>query len=208
MADVKKHNAFPTSLYNFEHKFEDDELNTLVHYITKKSFMEQNGEMVRRSGSQLENELHKLDIFSRLTKTINDVTKTIMEDKMYEGEPEITNMWANILRPTGQKSHAPHTHSNNIFSGVLYLKASSYTSAIQFFDPRPQANVFVPRKKDTDTGNSDMVEFQSKVGLGIIFPSWLQHWVPETKDERISVAWNVIVRGEYGEPNTLQNAHI
>ena len=43
---------------------------------------------------------------------------------------------------------------------------------------------------------------------GVVFPSWLQHWVPETKDERISIAWNAIVRGKYGEPNTLQNATI
>ena len=53
-----------------------------------------------------------------------------------------------------------------------------------------------------------MAEFQSEPGLGAVFPSWLVHWVTETKDERISIAWNIIVRGEYGEPNTLQNAHI
>tara|TARA_B100001996_G_scaffold344829_1_gene300835 strand:+ start:623 stop:1249 length:627 start_codon:yes stop_codon:yes gene_type:complete len=208
MADVIKHQAFPTTLYNFEHEFKDNELDVLVQYITKKSITEKNGEIIRRNGSQLENKLHKNDIFSNLTKTIIDVTKTIMDDKMYEGEVEITNMWANILRPTGQKSHAPHTHSNNVFSGVIYLKASSNTSAIQFFDPRPQASVLVPRKKNVDTSNSDMIEFQSKVGLGVIFPSWLQHWVPETKDERISIAWNVIIRGEYGEENKLQNANI
>ena len=208
MVDVNKHNVFPTSLYNFEHKFKNDELKTLVEYIQTKSIMDKDGEVVRRNGSQLENELHKLDIFSNLVKTIIEVTETIMEDKNYEGKPEITNMWANILRPTGQKIHAPHTHSNNIFSGVIYLKASSQTSAIQFFDPRPQASVFVPRKSSLDTDNSSMVSFASKIGTGVIFPSWLMHWVPATEDERISVAWNIIVRGEYGEPDQLQNAYI
>ena len=133
MVDVKKHEAFPTSLYNFEHKFASGELKTLVDYIQEKSFVEKNGQKLRRNGSQLENEIHKLDIFSNLVKTIMGVTETIMEDKTYQGKPEITNMWANILRPTGQKFHAPHTHSNNIFSGVLYLKASNKTSAIHFF---------------------------------------------------------------------------
>ncbi len=216
MVDVKKHDAFPTSLYNFEHKFASGELKTLVDYIREKSFVEKNGQNLShlgarwnsRTGSQLENEIHKLDIFSNLVKTIMGVTETIMEDKTYQGKPEITNMWANILRPTGQKFHAPHTHSNNVFSGVLYLKASSKTSAIQFFDPRPQASVFVPRRSSDDFGNSDMIAYDSKVGTGIIFPSWLQHWVPATEDERISVAWNVLVRGEYGEPEQLQNAHI
>ena len=65
-----------------------------------------------------------------------------------------------------------------------------------------------PRKSGFNTLNSDMAQFNSETGWGVVFPSWLVHWVPETKDERISIAWNVIVRGEYGEPNTLQNAHI
>ena len=53
-----------------------------------------------------------------------------------------------------------------------------------------------------------MAQFNSETGYGVVFPSWLQHWVPEPKDERISIAWNAIVRGKYGEPNTLQNATI
>ena len=53
-----------------------------------------------------------------------------------------------------------------------------------------------------------MIQFDSVVGMGLIFPSWLQHWVPQNKDNRISISWNIIVRGQYGEPNTLQNANI
>ena len=34
------------------------------------------------------------------------------------------------------------------------------------------------------------------------------HWVPATPVKRTSVSWNVILRGEYGEENTLQNANI
>jgi hypothetical protein len=36
----------------------------------------------------------------------------------------------------------------------------------------------------------------------------LQHWVPSTQHERISISWNILVRGNYGEPNTFQNAYI
>ena len=53
-----------------------------------------------------------------------------------------------------------------------------------------------------------MMQFNSQKGIGLIFPSWLQHWVPETLDERISIAWNVLVRGEHGEAHALQNAII
>ena len=170
--------------------------------------LEKNNQIVKITGSQPQNELHKIDTFANLTKTITDVTKTILEEQEYMGEIEITNMWGNILRPQSQRAHAPHSHSNNFLSGVFYLKTSSDTSPIQFFDPRPQSSVFKPRKSGFNKLNSDMAEFQSETGWGVVFPSWLVHWVPETKDERISIAWNIIVRGEYGEPNTLQNAHI
>ena len=180
----------------------------MVKHIEDNSLVEKNKQMVKITGSQPQNELHKIDTFANLTKTIIDVTKTILEEQEYMGEIEITNMWGNILRPQSQRAHAPHSHSNNFLSGVFYLKTSSNTSPIQFFDPRPQSSVFKPRKSGFNKLNSDMAQFESETGWGVVFPSWLVHWVPETKDERISIAWNVIVRGEYGEPNTLQNAHI
>ena len=208
MADVERHEFFPTCLYRFKHDFKDNELNSLTKHIEDNSLSEQNGQIVKRTGSQTQNELHKIDTFANLTKTITDVTEAILKEQEYMGEVEITNMWGNILRPQSQRAHAPHSHSNNFLSGVFYLKTSSDTSPIQFFDPRPQSSVLKPRKSGFNTHNSDMAEFQSETGWGVVFPSWLVHWVPETKDERISIAWNVIVRGEYGEPNTLQNAHI
>ena len=208
MADVERHEFFPTCLYRFKHDFEDNELNSLIKHIEDNSLSEHNGQIIKRTGSQTQNELHKVDTFTNLTKTIIDVTKSILDEQGYIGEVEITNMWGNILRPQSQRAHAPHTHSNNFLSGVFYLKTSNDTSPIQFFDQRPQSDVLKPRKKEYNRLNSNIAQFESETGWGVVFPSWLQHWVPETKDERISIAWNIIVRGEYGEPNALQNAHI
>ena len=208
MADVERHEFFPTCLYRFKHEFKDNEHNQMVKHIEDNSLIEKNNQLIKITGSQPQNELHKIDTFANLTKTITEVTKTILEEQEYLGEVEITNMWGNILRPQSQRAHAPHSHSNNFLSGVFYLKTSSDTSPIQFFDPRPQSSVLKPRKSGFNKLNSDMAQFESETGWGGVFPSWLVHWVPETKDERISIAWNIIVRGEYGEPNTLQNAHI
>ena len=208
MAKVERHEFFPTCLYRFKHEFKDNEHNQMVKHIEDNSLIEKNNQLIKITGSQPQNELHKTDTFANLTKTITEVTKTILEEQEYMGEVEITNMWGNILRPQSQRAHAPHSHSNNFLSGVFYLKTSSDTSPIQFFDPRPQSSVLKPRKSGFNKLNSDMAQFESETGWGVVFPSWLVHWVPETKDERISIAWNIIVRGEYGEPNTLQNAHI
>ena len=206
MANVERHEFFPTCLYRFKHDFKEKELENMIKHINVNSLSEQNGQTVKRTGSQTQDELHKIDTFDNITKTIKDVSKSILDEQEYMGEIEITNMWGNILRPQSQRAHAPHTHSNNFLSGVFYLKTSSDTSPIQFFDPRPQSNVLKPRKKEFNLLNSDMAQFNSETGYGVVFPSWLQHWVPETKDERISIAWNAIVRGKYGDPNTLQNA--
>ena len=208
MANVERHEFFPTCLYRFKHEFKDNEHNQMVKHIEDNSLIEKNNQLIKITGSQPQNELHKTDTFANLTKTITEVTKTILEEQEYMGEVEITNMWGNILRPQSQRAHAPHSHSNNFLSGVFYLKTSSDTSPIQFFDPRPQSSVLKPRKSGFNKLNSDMAQFESETGWGVVFPSWLVHWVPETKDERISIAWNIIVRGEYGEPNTLQNTHI
>ena len=124
---------------------------------------------------------------------------------------EMTGMWTNFLKQN--QSHPPHTHSNNILSGVFYLLSSnnedkkSAGAPIQFFDPRVQAHVFSPRNTANHL-NSNIMQFPCKERTGYIFPSWLQHWVPPTHIERISVSWNILVRGEYGAPNTLQNAYI
>ena len=208
MANVERHDFFPTCLYRFKHDFEENELDSMISHIDLNSLSEYNGQTVKRTGSQTQDDLQRIPTFSNLTRTIIDVSKHILNEQGYMGEIEITNMWGNILRPQSQRAHAPHTHSNNFLSGVFYLKTSSDTSPIQFFDPRPQANVLKPRKKEFNLLNSDMAQFNSETGYGVVFPSWLQHWVPETKDERVSIAWNVIVRGKYGEPNTLQNATI
>jgi hypothetical protein len=43
-----------------------------------------------------------------------------------------------------------------------------------------------------------------------IFDEKNKKWITRNDlgEERISISWNIIVRGEYGEPNTLQNAYI
>ncbi len=192
MVDVKSYSCFPTMIYEFNGV---DKANHLKMLNIVDFENEDNND-------NLQNHL----AFTSFSNKVIEYTKEIIRLNQYEYERvEITNMWANILRR--EESHPPHTHSNNIFSGVYYLRASDTTSPIQFFDPRPQASVFKPRNTP-NWNNSSMIQFDSVEGKGFIFPSWLMHWVPPTDDERVSISWNVIIRGDYGEPNTLQNAHI
>ena len=197
MANVKFYRCFPTTIGEFSYYPNDIEVKDMITHITttKKNHV-----------YHTKDDLHTISYFADFRDVVINVNKTYMEDLKYEYDKlEITGMWANKLHV--KEAHPPHTHSNNFLSGVYYLKASGDTSPIQFFDPRPQANVLRPRNEPI-WENSTMLQFNSVKGMGFIFPAWLMHWVPPTQDERISISWNILVRGNYGEPNTLQNVHI
>ncbi len=196
MVDVKvkidEYAAFPTMIYKFEANLGTDNDRNMATYIRTKNEM------------QTEDDLMRISFFRPLAETVQHTMVDILKKLEFEYEKiEITGMWGNRLKEG--MTHPPHTHSNNIFSGVYYLEGGSQ---IQFFDPRPQASVLHPNTTEDNFNNTSMLAFSSEKGVGLIFPSWLQHWVVRTDKTRISISWNVILRGDYGKPNTLQNSHI
>ena len=201
MVNVNKHEIFPTVIYQFNCGFDD--LNQLdITQMSTFILSNEKEDIVNQS----KDGLHLLSTFQNLKNIILEQNKKYLSDLQYEFDKiEITSMWSNHLKP-GQ-SHPPHTHSNNLLSGVFYLHSESSASPIQFFDPRVQSNILSPRNKPNKY-NSSMIQFNCLPCPGYIFPAWLQHWVPPTPVDRISISWNIIVRGEYGEVGTFQNANI
>jgi len=67
----------------------------------------------------------------------------------------------------------------------------------------------VPRKTKKTINNSNLLSFASKTNRAVFFPSWLQHWVPQniSKIKRISIAWNVQLKGQVGEHHEYQSAN-
>jgi uncharacterized protein (TIGR02466 family) len=193
MVDVTQHKLFPTIVSQFEYNMGSDE-----HGVVLKELRLSKTRMIIQTEDNLQK---KLPSFKR---KVFEITEKICRESKYRYDTlEITGMWANMLKKGD--SHPPHTHSNNVFSGVYYMEDGA---PIQFFDPRPQASVLHPNLEYTTFDNSSMVQFNSQKGMGLIFPSWLQHWVPTTEKDRISISWNIILRGDYGQPHTLQNSHI
>ena len=196
MVDVVKHSLFPTIINSFEFDMDEQEYNLVINKLN--NIEKSREELIIQTTDNL-----FIDI-PKFANSIGIITEKICEDLNYKYESiEMTGMWANKL-VKGQV-HPPHTHSNNIFSGVYYLEGGSQ---IQFFDPRPQASVFQTNVTKVTQSNASMLAFDSQKGAGLIFPSWLTHWVPVTDKTRISISWNILLRGDYGQPNTLQNSHI
>ena len=199
LVDVKKHEMFPTVIHSFSLDIDDYDMKNMTTYIKSNQ--------KKVDLYQTEDDLHITSFFRPLYIKILEVNEKILDELGYEYEGlSITSMWGNIMRAGA--THPPHTHSNNFLSGVVYLDAGNKTAPIQFFDPRPQASVMVPRRKTNTIYNSNMIEFEAETYKGFIFPSWLMHWVKTNDEERMSVSWNIQVNGHYGEPKTLQNAYI
>ena len=197
MVDVKQHKVFPTIINEFEFDMDKQECNLVIDELNDMEKFEENN-LIIQTTDDLSRHIPKF------TKSIYKITEKICEKYEYLYDRlEFTGMWANKLK--AGDIHPPHTHSNNIFSGVYYLEGGSQ---IQFFDPRPQASVLHPNLKYTNFDNSGMIGFDAEKGTGLIFPSWLQHWVTKTNKTRISISWNILLRGDYGQPGTLQNSHI
>ena len=199
MVDVVIHKTFPTIVSEFKFDMDDSERDIVIKELG--SVEKKSNEIIIQTNDKLAERI------PNFTRNIFDIANKILRETFkYEYDNlEITSMWANQL--SKGETHPPHTHSNNVLSGVYYLH-SKCEAPIQFFDPRPQANVLHPNIKYSNFENSGMISFRNDTGIGLMFPAWLQHWVPPTTDNRISISWNILLRGDYGQPGTLQNSHI
>ena len=150
--------------------------------------------------------LHKQKEFKEFAELVISTSKDILNELKYDVEDVvITDMWATVLKSA--EHHPPHTHSNNFLSGTYYLH-SDQGASIVFQDPRPAADVILPRKKESTTANASLLSYDSKTNRAIIFPSWLPHYVKpnKSKNKRISIAWNIQVKGRVGEHHEFQSA--
>mgnify|MGYP001239610071 FL=1 len=134
-----------------------------------------------------------------------ELSKKYIDELKYEYEDlYITDMWSNILR-IGE-THRPHTHSNNLVSGIFYIQCNDDSPAINFIDPRPQTTVLQPQQKEYTKENSTTWQVPAKINRMVLFPSWLQHYVPKNNSyDRISVSFNVMLRGQVGRSENFQS---
>ena len=117
----------------------------------------------------------------------------------------ITQSWLNVNKPN--TAHEVHVHNNSLISGVYYF---TNDSLIRFRNPTPQHKQVIHIEPDPASLNlwnsfmRDHATLISKEKTLILFPSWLQHEVPinTSSSDRISIAFNVFVRGNVGNMTT------
>ena len=198
---IKIHNLFPTAVHEFKYVAEQNLVDAIREEVLRSDTD------TNFSKQSVDNSLIDKKGFENLTSKIVQTTKEVCSSYSYKYKNiEITNLWINFS-PKGTV-HNPHNHSNNLLSGVWYPFENTSNTPIIFIDPRPAANILLPEVHKYNVYNSSLSSFQPLKGRGYIFPSWLYHYVPPSKNDRISISWNILLRGNYGNPNDLQNASI
>tara|TARA_Y100000310_G_C20326575_1_gene643279 strand:- start:50 stop:664 length:615 start_codon:yes stop_codon:yes gene_type:complete len=111
--------------------------------------------------------------------------------------PYITQSWLNYTEIN--EHHHPHHHSNSYLSGILYIAADKDHDNITFGHNRyDQINISPTQGNEF---NSIILSFPVETGEIIIFPSSLMHSVSvkKGKNRRISLSFNVFVKGNLGQ---------
>jgi len=134
------------------------------------------------------------DYFDKVISPSNNIT------------PYITQSWLNYTE-TNQYHHK-HIHPNSLVSGVFYINCQEEHDKIKFFNDNYKTIKL--EIKDWNIWNSESWWFSVKTGDIILFPSSLTHMV-ETKEgdnTRISLAFNVFIKGTVGNNKNLTELHL
>lgn len=191
---------FPTPVFSVQEFYDNKELLSIIENDLKDVIKDSN-----KNFHQSYPDLHNRDEFKEFADRILMSSKQILSQKFgfkYDNAI-ITGMWYNVQEP-GNK-HAPHTHSNNLLSGVYYVE-SDKSGGIVFQDPRPQSDVIKPLLERMNSYNSSKCVLQSNEKCALFFPSWLMHNTEETKTRRISISWNIMITGYVSNAELLQQS--
>ncbi len=131
-----------------------------------------------------------------VTQFINHYLKTVYKPK-HKLEAYVTQSWLNFS-DFGDFHHI-HSHDNSFISGVLYIQANDGANDILFHKPQISPLKIIADDYDIMNSDSCLQAVQSK--NIIAFPSNLVHSVrkSESKETRISLAFNSFLRGTLGE---------
>ena len=139
-------------------------------------------------------ELYKHKIFDDLIMQIQMNSTNFCSMLKYKYENlKVTDVWANVLQPG--EMHPPHTHSNNILSGVYCLKSGG--GKVLLNDPRPQAWAIRPNVSEVSVFNTDIFVMELNQGKMIVLPSWVQRFsvFPQGEtSENVYLTWTAMIQ--------------
>lgn len=137
-----------------------------------------------------------INLFLPLKNIIIETSKKYLLELGHGFEDlQISNSWGNISPKNTVIQD--HLHSNSYISGVFHLTEGS---DIAFSNPLSELWTFSPDKPESKQHYRkwDTYVQSSKPSQLILFPSFLKHQVYPSYNTRISIAFNIIPKGEFG----------
>ena len=189
--------ATPVVITNIERPLSIEELSIVDHHKQKTY---NNGGNITSLDTSI------IDQFPDIKKFVNSGIQYYVDNIICpktELNFYITQSWINYTE-TGQYHHI-HKHPNSIFSGVFYFNAEEFIDQITFHsDEYTQISI---ECQQWNMFNSASWWFPVKTGDLIMFPSSLSHKVEitESKNTRISLAFNVFAKGIFGSERKLSS---
>jgi len=199
MKEAIIHGIFPTPVYvsKLERKLTSLELK----FIDKnKKNTHKNEGNITSNNNYILNEKPFLNIKKELDLRVKDYFKKIIST-VNDINPYITQSWLNYTDKN--QYHHKHAHPNSLISGVFYINCHEELDKIKFF--KDGYKTIRPAIRNWNIWNADSWWFQVKTGDIILFPSYLTHMVEnkEGTNTRISLAFNVFIKGTLGENKSL-----
>jgi uncharacterized protein (TIGR02466 family) len=201
MADINSIFPIPVYFEDLKRKFTKSELDFMKKL---KSNVVNNTGNTRTKDTYVLNEAP----FKKLKKDLNIMVKDYFNKVVCSKDitPYITQSWLNYTKQN--QFHHRHSHANSFVSGVLYIDVDSEVDRIYFHNKhQPTIKVEV---SEYNLHNSPSWWFPISSGLVVMFPSDTIHEVKskEKDNERISLAFNVFIKGTLGNARELTELKI
>jgi uncharacterized protein (TIGR02466 family) len=184
---------FATPIYSVD--LSPDDTRKMNDYLMREINALMNPRPVLPPGTnwQTDPNLHLLPQFRDIVTLAEEAGKAVADFLKLESRDLVaTGLWANV-NPTGGRNQW-HSHPNNFLAAVYYIQTPQEEDRIIFEDPRPQANVIMPKPIEFGMFTGNQLTFKVKPGRLVLFPAWLKHTVPpnNSNTDRISVALNLM----------------
>jgi len=133
---------------------------------------------------------------SLLKEAIYGISCSFGRELKYELDYErcALHLWANVMRKGDY--HEMHNHPRSIFSGTFYARIDDTMSPLVIKNPSISNRMHEPvvvRPEDNTPFNASLIVIKPKVNNLHIWPSWLEHKVPEMEvgGPRVSFSFSV-----------------
>ena len=198
------HALFPTLIYESWYPSYETDKEKLISYVQK---LQEND----TEGQQISTEKYPCGYTSYYTRS------TLFTDPLLAGlvsfiqqcarnfatahhwdtknfEPVIDTLFVNINPKFS--SHVDHMHPYSHISGVFYVKSESDSPPLSLKAPRAARWMMPPAADTTRLENTFNALVKAEAGKLLLFPSWLEHGVPQNKfdHERMSMSFNFEMR--------------